>query len=310
MRDSQKNLRFIRNEMNALRESVNKASNALPAVGGIAQSVSSIAILIIGIVILYYLYTYLFGGAASDSQTLVSTAIPANPASSPTRQTILPVYEGGEYSITFWTYVTAFKDQIGKNKHILELTPNTTTGTPTSTLVVGLGAFNNKLMVRVNTNAAGTERLTQQNVRSMFQPTSVPSGQLLSDTVPVCDLPEVELQRWVCFGVVMNGRTIDVYMDGKLARSCVLPSFFTVDANGVKLSLLQYGGFSGFLSEVVVHSVALNPDQMYRIYMKGPADTTDRGFLAWVANMFDVKGTVTYRYPQPGVTYPRTTVTF
>jgi len=296
--------------MNALQESVNTARNALPATGGITRVISSVAILIIGVVVLYYVYNYLYGGQSTDTQSILTTAIPANPASSPPPYKILPVYEGGEYSITFWTYITAFKDQVGKSKHILELSPNTTTGAPTSTLVVGLGPFNNKLMVRVNTNATGTERLTQANVQKMFQPTNIPSGQLLQDTMPLCDLPEVELQRWVCFGIVLNGRTIDVYMDGKLARSCVLPSFYTVDSNGVRLKLLQYGGFNGFLSEVSVHNLALNPDQMYRIYMKGPADVADRGFWGWIGNMFDVKGKVTYRYPQMGVTYPRTTLTF
>jgi hypothetical protein len=177
-------------------------------------------------------------------------------------------------------------------------------------LIVGLGPYNNKLMVRVNTNASGTERLTKAAVDKIFQPTSVPSGQLLNDTMPVCDLPEVELQRWVCFGVVLNGRTVDVYLDGKLARSCVLPSFYTVDANGVSLKLLQYGGFNGFLSNVYVHSVALNPEQMYRIYMNGPADIAATGFLGWLGGLFNVKGEVTYQYPTVGLTYPKTTVTF
>ena len=296
--------------MQSLNDSVNAIRNAVPASGGMTQSVSSIAILILGIVGLYYLYNYLYAGQASTTKGIITTAIPANPTSAPTPATILPVYEGGEYTITFWTYITAFKDQIGKSKHILELSPNTTTGTPTSTLVVGLGAFNNKLMVRVNTNAAGTQQLTGAAIQSMFQPTQTPPGQLLADSMPICDLPEVELQRWVCFGVVLNGRTVDVYMDGKLARSCVLPSFFTVDANGVRMKLLQYGGFSGFLSNVYVHTGALSPDQLYGIYMSGPSDTTDRGFWSWLGSMFDIKGQVTYVAPKVGVTYPRTTVTF
>ena len=165
-------------------------------------------------------------------------------------------------------------------------------------------------MVRVNTNASGSQLLNKAALDGIFQPTAIPSGQLLADTMPVCDLPEVELQRWVCFGVVLNGRTVDVYMDGKLARSCVLPSFFTVDVNGVQMKLLQYGGFNGFLSNVYVHAGALNPDQMYRIYMQGPADIADRGLWGWLGSLLDIKGQITYTYPQPGLNYPRETVTF
>jgi hypothetical protein len=296
--------------MEAVNNAMNTVRNAVPASGGMTQTVTSIAMLILGGIFLYYIYKYFFDVESSDSKTIITTAIPANPASSPKPYEIPAVYEGGEYSITFWTYITAYKDQVGKVKHILEFAPNSTTGDPRSTMVVGLGPYNNKLMVRINTDAPGTEILTRRNVNSIFQPTRVPSGQLLSDTMPVCDLPEVELQRWVCFGVVLNGRTIDVYMDGKLARSCVLPSFFKVDANGVSLRLLQYGGFDGFLSNVTVHNKALNPDQMYRIYMDGPADLVASGFLGWLGGLFNVKGEVTYHYPTVGVTYPKTTVTF
>jgi hypothetical protein len=296
--------------MEAVNNAMKGVRNAVPASGGLTQSIMSIAVVIIGIVFLYYVYKYFFEEQGKISQAILTTAIPANPATSPKTYEILPVYEGGEYSITFWTYITAYKDTVGKAKHVLELAPNSTTDNPLSTLVVGLGPYNNKLMVRVNTNSSGTETLTKTKVNSIFQPTQVPSGQLLNDTMPMCDLPEVELQRWVCFGIVLNGRTVDVYLDGKLARSCVLPSFYTVDANGVNMKILQYGGFDGFLSNLYVHSVALNPEQMYRIYMNGPADIAATGFLGWLGGMLNVKGEVTYQYPTVGLTYPKTTVTF
>jgi hypothetical protein len=296
--------------MEAVNNAMKGVRNAVPASGGLTQSIMSIAVVIIGIVFLYYVYKYFFEEQGKISQAILTTAIPANPATSPKTYEILPVYEGGEYSITFWTYITAYKDTVGKAKHVLELAPNSTTGNPLSTLVVGLGPYNNKLMVRVNTNSSGTETLTRTKVNSIFQPTQVPSGQLLNDTMPMCDLPEVELQRWVCFGIVLNGRTVDVYLDGKLARSCVLPSFYTVNATGVNMKILQYGGFDGFLSNLYVHSVALNPEQMYRIYMNGPADIAATGFLGWLGGLLNVKGEVTYQYPTVGLTYPKTTVTF
>lgn len=313
VRVREKNLYFIRNEMeavkNSVQNSVNAVKNALPDTASLGQTLTSIVVLVLGVALLYYIYKYFFQSDVIDNKALITTAIPANPAAAPTPYEIFPVYEGGEYTITFWVYITAYKDTVGKAKHILELVPNTTGGTPTSTLVVGLAPFTNKLMVRLNTNATGTPTLNRTTVDGMFTGNVTP-GSLAGDTSPVCDLPEVDLQRWVCFGIVLNGRTVDVYMDGKLARSCVLPSFFTVDANGVKLAALKYNGFSGYLSNLFVHSSALNPDQLYRIYMSGPADITAGGFWGWLRGMFDVKGEVTYTYPQMGLSYPRTTLTF
>jgi hypothetical protein len=66
----------------------------------------------------------------------------------------------------------------------------------------------------------------------------------LLDVQPGCDI-EIDLQRWTQVTVVINGRTCDVYMDGKLARSCVLPH------------LLQGGSYRS-LSEV-------NGNQQYRL---------------------------------------------
>ena len=38
----------------------------------------------------------------------------------------------------------------------------------------------------------------------------------------VCDVPNIAIQRWVQVGVVLQNRTLDVYINGKLARSGIL----------------------------------------------------------------------------------------
>jgi Concanavalin A-like lectin/glucanases superfamily len=267
---------------------------------GLMKGISGVLILVLGIVALYYLYSYLYASDSVTSKRLISTAIRAD-TTHPPLQMIPPMYEGGEYSVSFWVYITGFKDQVGKNKHILEIR-----GSQFSTLAVGLGSFTNKLVVRVHTSGANSSKLTPANVKKLF--TSQDSG-LLSDSLPLCDLPEVDLQRWVCITIVLNGRTSDVYMDGKLARSCVLPSFFKVDRT-VRMKMLDFGGFSGFLGDVVCYSGALNPEEVYRIYMSGPTDSGSSGFVDWLKNMFDLRGTLSYKVPVPAIRREKGSVTF
>lgn len=289
--------------MEQANNSLQKLRNAVPAPsGGWTQSIGAIAALVIGAVALYYVYNFFFQNQGIDSKLLISNAVNAKEYSAKTRPNfeIPAVYEGGEYSVTFWAYITAYKDAIGVPKHILELE-----GTTNSTLVVGLGPNRNKLMVRVRSGATGTDALTKASVASMFN-----TVQPVDESTPMCDLPEIDMQKWVCIGIVLNGRTVDVYMDGKLARSCVLPSFYRVDANGVTMKVLSGGGFDGFLSNLVVYNQALNPDQIYRIYMNGPADVQASGFLGWLKGIFDITGEVTYKSPKVGLTYPSTTVQF
>jgi hypothetical protein len=289
--------------MEQVNNSLQKIRNAVPAPsGGWTQNIGAIAALVLGAIALYYVYNFFFEAQGLDSKMLISNAVNAKEYAAKTRPNfeIPAVYEGGEYSITFWTYITAYRDTVGIPKHILELE-----GSTNSTLVVGLGPNTNKLMVRVRSSGTGTDSLTKASVASMFS-----SVQPMAGGSPMCDLPEIDMQKWVCIGIVLNGRTVDVYMDGKLARSCVLPSFYRVDANGVTMKVLSGTGFDGFLSNLFVYNQALNPDQIYRVYMNGPADIQAAGFLGWLKSIFDITGEVTYKYPQVGMTYPRTTVQF
>ena len=274
-------------------------------VSGISRGVGGVAVLILGAIALYYTYQYLFTASGLASATLVTEAIPGN--SKMDVMNIPPPYEGGEYSVSFWMYITAFKDVMAKNKHILEIV-----GPDTSTLVVGLSSFTSKLLVRVNTSGptssqGANKSLTTNNVKTMFTTTELPSG--LTENLDLCDLPEVNLQKWVCVSIVLSGKVCDVYMDGKLNRSCVLPQYYLVDPKGVRMKLLDFGGFEGFLGDVAVYNYALNPDQIYRMYMMGPSDG-QANFMGWIKNLFDVKGQLTYKYPTPAIQYAKGQVNF
>ena len=275
---------------------------SLAQVSQMTRSFGGVVILILGAVALYYLYQFLFTSNGMATTSLITTSVAGNTV----MKDLLPIsppYEGGEYSVSFWMYITAFKDLIGKNKHILEIQ-----GTNKSMMVVGLGSISNKLLVRVNTATGNSsDPLSKANIPNLFKANVYNSG--LTENLELCDLPEVELQKWVSVAVVLSGKTCDVYMDGKLTRSCVLPNFYRVDSTGVKMKLLDYGGFEGYLGDVSTYNYALNPDQIYRMYMTGPTDNQS-SFLSWIQNIFDVKGQLSIRYPTPAVQYAKTQLNF
>jgi hypothetical protein len=74
-------------------------------------------------------------------------------------------------------------------------------------------------------------------------------------------------------------------MDGKLARSCVLPSNYRVDGGGYSATLLGYGGFGGFIKNVNMYGGALAPDAVYTNYMVGPDQPVD--FWDYLKSFFD-----------------------
>lgn len=272
-------------------QEMNAANNSSP-VGKIFSGLLVLA----GLIGLYYLYQYLFGPRSSNSFSLISgnqsgQIDPVKPITI-TSNSLPAIYEGGEFTVSTWIYITNWSYRAGFNKSILSV------GGPNfDTIRIYLGGNKPKLSVRIQTKEGGVassmstgqgasqmpvESLEKSTQNATFGILQTDSGLL--DSSPLCDLPEIDLQRWVNITVAVNGKTCDVYMDGKLTRSCVLPSFFKVDAGGYSANLLAYGGFGGRIATTTMYDAALNPEQVYKNYMAGPEPITD--ILTWFKSFF------------------------
>lgn len=251
-----------------------------------------IIIIIGGLVALYYLYQYLFGVRTVRSSTLIGDIqkadIDASKVITISGASLPPIYEGGEFTISIWIYINNWNYRAGFNKHIISIG-----GQSFDTIRMYLGGNRPQLRIRLQTKEKGVinhvssnksitdslDRLTQNATFNILQ---TDSGLL--DASPLCDLPEVDLQRWVNITTCVNGKTVDVYLDGKLARSCVLPSFYKVDAGGYTATLLNYGGFGGVIANSMAYDVALNPEDVYKNYMAGPEPITS--IIGWLQSFF------------------------
>jgi hypothetical protein len=254
-----------------------------------------VLIVLAGLIGLYYLYQYLFGAKTSNSYVLISNTRNAQVDPSVpitvTSDGLPRLYEGGEFTISTWIYITNWSYRTGFNKSIINI------GGPNfDSLRIYLGGQKPKLNIRLQTRERSsvtssipskdgtghTESLDKSTQNSVFNIIQTDSGLL--DTTSMCDLPEIDLQRWVNISVSVNGRTVDVYLDGKLSRSCVLPSFYKVDSGGYSANLLAYGGFGGQISTTTMWDSALNPETVYKNYMAGPEPITNIG--QWLRSFF------------------------
>lgn len=87
------------------------------------------------------------------------------------------------------------------------------------------------------------------------------------DPAMPCDLIDFPLQRWNHVVIVLWNRSLDVYMNGKLARSCTLPHIPRL--NNSPIYLTQDGGFHGDLASFKYINRAINADEVYALYSKG-----------------------------------------
>ena len=83
-----------------------------------------------------------------------------------------------------------------------------------------------------------------------------------------CQIANVPIQRWCNLLVSVYGRTLDLYLDGKLVRTCVLPGVAKIDPNSA-VYVTPMGGFSGWTSNFQYWSNSTDPQQAWNVYQKG-----------------------------------------
>lgn len=155
------------------------------------------------------------------------------------------------FAWSLWFYVSDWSYRIGEKKILLSrsnaasnLHGSVSSGSP----LVYMDPFENNLNVTVATMESG-----------LNQPSSTPD----------CSVANIPLQRWVNAIVSLNNRTLDVYVQGKLVRTCILPGVAKVDHNASAI-VTPEGGFKGFTSNYQYYDHPLNPQEAYNIYANGP----------------------------------------
>jgi hypothetical protein len=268
---------------------------------------SKIVFPILVLVALYYLYRFLFSSSGLDGRSMLSGIKDASPDKGyiTTADSLPAIYEGGEYTINGWIYINDYAVNRGLNKHVFSLG-----GSSFLTMAAYLGPYKNSLNIRVHTkmepvgssasasSGSATDDLSIANLPNIFGSLQQDNG-LLNSTKP-CDIQSIDLQKWVQITIVLNNKTCDVYLDGKLARSCILPSFYKVDKSNMALRIAEYGGFGGHVSNFSAYNYALNPEQVWKLYMSGPG--AQYGVLDYLKSLFDPKALGALDYPKQNIT--------
>lgn len=254
------------------------------------QLLINVAYFVVFAVILYLIYYYMTAG--DELQIVVLQDVVAG---NKTPDTPLPplasvnplvrINSGGEYTFSFWMYVNGWDYRSGLPKSVIQITDS---GLDEYYLLNTILYPNeSKLMIRVHTSRSlGTDYTNIAQSDALLRT----SGALSTENAmssPVCDIMDIDLQRWLNITIAVNGRIVDVYYDGKLNRSCVLPEL-TEAGSQTSIQTVQIGnnkGFTGQLTGVQFFAYALTPDRIYAIYQHGPT-----GAASLVASLFQKLG--------------------
>ena len=116
-----------------------------------------------------------------------------------------------------------------------------------------------------------TDKVTTESDRQAFE-----------DKCGKCLVEDFPLQKWVHVVISQYNQVVDIYVDGKLRSSCVMPGFPMLTQENLVLS--PDGGFSGQMTNVTYYNTALGADEVFAIYKDGPQGSNNilSGIPNWV----------------------------
>lgn len=232
----------------------------LEAPGFLAKSSSFVTIAVVVAVIAvagYLLYNWVEGSGDSSGNVATTPVTSTTPKTVPSTQT--PPSQGtsgGAYGIQFWTYIQDWNYKFGETKPVIlrqasgDVNPSITLAPNENSLQVTISLFPS------STGGSGSSEPAPSN-----------NDGSSTDGTFTCTISDVPLQSWFCVSVSLEGRALDLYLNGKMVRSCVLPGVPKPVLGD--LEIMPNGGFSGKVIDLYHYSRALAPSDAAAFYAKG-----------------------------------------
>ena len=210
------------------------------------MELSNVVLGVAVILVLYFLYDYFFGGSSttsSPSSLLDAKSMQVVGANS------LPANVSTNYGYSIWFYVDDWSYRLGEPKTIFDRTGK---GKDSGSPVVVFDPSENNITITLATTGTGAASSSK------------------------CTINNVPLQAWTNLIVTLNSRALDVYINGKLVKTCLLDAPPAVES-GSSVRITPGGGFSGYTSRFQYYAMPLSPQQAYNIYKSGYGGSSGLG---------------------------------
>ena len=211
--------------------------------------IQTVLTVVVVLIVLYFVINWLFGGSSqltrmangNEKQTILASTLKNNNNSS-------------NYTYSTWFYVNDWNYRFGEPKVLLGRLDNDKNPSPS----IVLDAMENNITISVSCYQHSGNSTSNTNG-------SASAGNSVTHQ---CNVKNFPLQKWVNLIISAYGRTLDVYIDGKLVRTCILPGVAKVDAKS-NITITPNGGFNGWTSNFMYWDKSTNPQEAYNIYKNG-----------------------------------------
>jgi len=229
------------------------------------MSFNTILLIIFVLIIIYVLYIYFFDLRNSLTNSMLNGQNPLTISATKLDGSTSNIPSNFSYSV--WMYVNDWNYRYGETKVVFGRMGSPTvkgsgdiagvSGSNPCPVVV-LSPLENDLVVSlgcfpgVNNESQAIEALSSSS----------------NTVVHNCKIQNIPIQKWLNLIISVYGRSLDVYMDGKLVKTCLLPGIANVNKNS-DVYLTPGGGFSGWTTKFKYWASSTNPQKAWNIYEEG-----------------------------------------
>jgi hypothetical protein len=224
------------------------------------------------VIILYIFFTTVFADKTKSSLTGTHNALDNQKVIQSSK---LKGSGSNNYTYSFWIYINDYNKNYGEKKMILERS-NTIkingSDKPLYYPIIYLGENQNDIHIEI----------TYKKDSNTYN-----KHEIVINSIP--------LQKWNHIIMTKSGNTIDIYIDGKLVKTSIMPKvalrpsadapIIITGANETTSGANSNKGFSGYLSKVNYYSTPMNTREAYQLYKEGYGG----GFFGSFFNRFKLK---------------------
>ena len=240
------------------------------------ESILIIIVILIVLVIVFHLFY-------SKSHNTILSGIHQSHPLIRVNSNNLPKNVSSNFTWALWFFVNDWNINYGQIKPILIQSakePTSLEATPSAKMkaahapelndnndiAIALDKYENDLLIGIKTFSQGGKSPTP------MAPTDYFSQQLLTDksnqAYETYKIENVNIQKWVCLIISVDGRTLDIYLHGKLVKTFILPNTIKGEKENVYLgSNKSY--FDGHIAQVQYYANSVNTQEAYNIYREG-----------------------------------------
>lgn len=184
------------------------------------------------------------------------------------------------YTYSIWFYIDDWNVKYGEPKVVFGRMASEMDKTQPCPLVT-LAPLENNLIVSLaiypGMDTAPIEDTTM-TTDTTTTTTTTDANTTTESSIHRCMVANIPIQKWVNVLISTYGRSLDIYIDGKLVRTCVLPGVARIESS-TPVYITPNGGFSGYTAKFQYWPDSCDPQKAWNVYKAGYGASMLAGLL-------------------------------